>query len=88
MFEWLESVQDYFDQVGASIDATLTDLQILIDNLNVYIKFSTYYIYASGVVLVVLLVMGFAIMSKLNTIMINQQLIQEAIRSLKGGKEG
>ncbi len=63
MFEWLEGIEDYFNQVGASLSTILTDLQTLIDNLNAYITFSTYYIFGSGIAIIVLLIMCASLLS-------------------------
>lgn len=72
----IQSLFDGMNEVTASIDS-------LIQNLNTYIEFSTYYIYLSGVILTILFCMGCAILG-------NQKKIKEQncdILKLLGSKE-
>lgn len=66
MFEWITSIENYFTELGDSVNTLIYDMQTLINNLNAYITLSTYYIYGSGFMIIVLFFMLINNAGKLN----------------------
>lgn len=79
MFDWLdgffESVSEDVQYITSYLDDIAGGIDNLIDNLNSYIEFSTYYIWVSGIVLGVLFIM-------LCVVLNNQKKLKEQNESI------
>jgi len=72
MFDWVYDVFNWFNALGLAVDELISNYNQMMVALYDYIIFSTYYIYASGAVLFILLVFG--ISQKLANKRINKKL--------------
>jgi len=54
MFDWVDNVFDWFYAIGEAVDELIYNYNIMVIELTEYIRFSTYYVYGSGVMLIIL----------------------------------
>jgi hypothetical protein len=65
MGEWLQSIQDYFNQVGDSVNTLMSDVQNLVDEVHAAIQVAQAYMVFSTILLVVLFIAVGALIANL-----------------------
>lgn len=60
---WMEELGNWLNQLGENVNSLVVDLNNLIDNINYYIQVATVYIWGSGAVMIITLVLVIALLS-------------------------
>lgn len=68
MSEWLNSLSNFFNELGDAVNEIFYNLQLLVENLNYFMEIAQAYIIGSGIVLAVILIMQISTLSALSSL--------------------
>lgn len=68
MSDWLNSLADFFNELGDAVNDIFYNMQLLVENLNYFMQIAQAYIIGSGIVLAIILIIQISTASSVSSL--------------------